>query len=270
MLTARDLQMPTPLSLGFDITFQKAPNSAKAGKPRSTAVVCGWLGAKPRQLKVFIDYYNKRGFDVVSFAVGPKHVLFPKTALSHMQKVIDVASAPEGPSKPSERIVFHHFSVGGYLFGRMLEVLQQNKSKYPHFEGLIKAQIFDSPPDIAGVPAGLAASMGIKNAVAAKLIELVVRTYLAVTASTSGIEHSKASESFHNNYLVAPSLWFYSKADPVANYRDCEIVIGKWLKRGTAVETCVWEDSKHIQHAKKDPVRYFDTLEDFMKKHRVL
>ena len=267
--------MPTPLSLGFDITLQKASEESKGGKPRSIAVICGWLGAKPRQLRVFVDFYNSRGYDVISFAVGPSHVLFPKTALAHMQKVLDLALAPVSPSVlPSERIVFHHFSVGGYLFGRMLEVLKADSviasPKYSDLIGRVKAQVFDSPPDIAGVPAGLAASMGIRNVVAAKGIELAVRGYLAATASTSGVEHAAASLSFHENYVSAPSLWFFSKADPVANYKDCETVIGKWRQRGTTVETCVWEDSKHIQHARKDPARYFDTLQSFLVRHRAL
>lgn len=265
------MQMPTPMSLGFDITLQKASEESKGGKPRSTAVICGWLGAKPRQLRVFVDFYNARGYDVISFAVGPSHVLFPKTALTHMKKVLDLAMAPISPSLlPSERIVFHHFSVGGYLFGRMLEVVKADPLLSSELLGRVKAQVFDSPPDIAGVPAGLAASMGISNSLAAKAIEMTVRGYLAATAHTSGVEHAAASESFHNNYVPAPSLWFFSLADPVADYRDCETVIGKWRARGTHVETCVWEDSKHIQHARKDPVRYFDTLESFLVRHRAL
>ena len=260
-----DLAMPTPLSLGFNLTLQKAPQEMQQSG-RAVVVLCGWLGAKPRQLRVFQEFYHKHGFDVISFAVGPAHVLRPKSALELMGKVVDLSTADYS------KVVFHHFSVGGYLFGQMLRVLESRGQQGANtfLTKLVRAQVFDSPPDIAGVPAGLAASMGIKNAAVSKLIELTVKGYLAATASTSGVEHAAASQSFHNNNCPAPSLWFYSKADPVANYLDCQTVIAKWRARGTVVEECVWEDSKHIQHAKKDPDRYFGQLEGFLRKHQVL
>ena len=271
----RDLVMPTPLSLGFDITLQRASPESKveaSNRGNTIVVLCGWLGAKPRQLRVFTEWYHQKGFDVLSFAVGPKHVLFPKTAQQMMEKVINVASCPDesNPTSKSDRIIFHHFSVGGYLFGQMLRVLNQNQGKYSDFVPKIKAQIFDSPPDIAGVPAGIAASVGITNKVVAKGIELSVTAMLSALSQTTGVEHTAASKSFHNNFVRAPSLWFYSLADPVANHKDCDIVIGKWRQAGTTVETCVWENSKHIQHAKKDPVKYFGTLNDFLSRHNVL
>lgn len=267
----RDLVMPTPLSLGFDITLQRCSPEQKArAKQRTVVVLCGWLGAKSRQLRVFSEFYHQRGFDVLSFAVGPKHVLLPKTALDLMEKVINLSMSPEKGVK-SESIIFHHFSVGGYLFGQMLRVLSKaNDQTAKDFIPKIKAQVFDSPPDIAGVPAGIAASVGITNKVLAKGIEVTVRAALAAMASTTGVEHAAASDSFHSNFIRAPSLWYYSLADPVANHRDCETVINKWRANGTTVQTCVWQHSKHIQHARADPQRYFSTLEDFLRRHDVL
>jgi hypothetical protein len=65
----------------------------------------------------------------------------------------------------------------------------------------------------------------------------------------------------------APSLWFYSKSDPVARWEDCEIVMNKMRSKGTIVEQCVWDNTPHIQHARLDPDRYFNTLETFLKTH---
>ena len=52
--------------------------------------------------------------------VGPQHVLRPKTAMTIMKNVVDKALE----LKPTD-VVFHHFSVGGYLFGQMLRTLQR-------------------------------------------------------------------------------------------------------------------------------------------------
>jgi len=266
--TTKDIGMPTPLSLGFDITYQPAAASITAGDRKPLVILCGWMGAKPRQMKVFLDFYHKRGFDALLFAVGPKHVLLPSAAEEHMKKVVELALQPTAGASPPSSLVFHHFSVGGYLFGQMLRGLEAS-NKLHSFSKLISAQIFDSPPDIAGVPAGLARSMGI-GAPFSLIIEYTVKAYLAITKLTTGKGHELASQAFHQNTVPAPSLWFYSEGDDVADYKDCEIVIEKWRAKGTLVEMCTWKESKHIQHARFDPAKYFGTLDDFLKRHKVI
>jgi hypothetical protein len=84
-----DLAMPTPLSMGFDIKYHPAKEGIpSAGQPRRPlAVLAGWMGAKERQLKPYMQFYHKRGIDTLSFAVGPKHILFPQNATKQMQQV---------------------------------------------------------------------------------------------------------------------------------------------------------------------------------------
>ena len=71
----KDLAMPTPLSIGFDVKYHKS--DAITTGPRPLCIVAGWMGAKERQLKPYLSFYHKRGIDTLSFAVGPNHVLFP-------------------------------------------------------------------------------------------------------------------------------------------------------------------------------------------------
>ena len=114
-------------------------------------------------------------------------------------------------------------------------------------------------------------SRGISKSVGApkfleKTIELAARTYLKATERSAGVLHRAASAAFHDNDVHSPSLWFYSKSDPVADWRDCVIVMDKWRGRGIEVEECVWDESPHIQHARRDPERYFSTLKAFLTK----
>ena len=84
--TEKDVQMPTPLSIGFDLTFQQANSNATNpdGTKRPIAVVAGWLGAKPRQLRPYLEFYHKNNIDTLSFAVGPHHIMFPAKAEEQM------------------------------------------------------------------------------------------------------------------------------------------------------------------------------------------
>ena len=86
----KDVQMPTPLSIGFDITFQQANSNSPNpdGARRPLAVVAGWLGAKPRQLKPYLEFYHKNNIDTLSFAVGPHHILFPTKAEEQMVRIV--------------------------------------------------------------------------------------------------------------------------------------------------------------------------------------
>jgi hypothetical protein len=249
------------MSLGMDVEYQENRASSK-----KLAIITGWMGAKPKQLKNYNTWYHDKGFDTLQFSVGPQHVLKPETSLALMEVIVKESLALE-----PRIITFHNFSVGGYLFGQMLRVLNepQHADLKRRFVPLIKAQVFDSPPDMEGIAAGVGASMGA-NPFIAKPVEFLISGYLKAVENTAGVEHRASSDHFHGNHIGAPSMWFYSKADPVCNYKDCLTVIGKWRASGTEVEEVVWEDTPHIQHGRKDPERYFGSLDTFLGKHGLL
>ena len=274
---SKDVAMPTPLSLGYDMKYHAAIGGDDS-KPRPLVVVAGWMGAKERQMRPYLNFYHDRNIDTISFAVGPNHVLFPEKAMEQMEAVLNTVSAAhtgeEVPLKSNKQIakpssvLFHHFSVGGFLFGQALIAMEKH-SHLKKFPLAIKAQIFDSPPDYQNIPKGISRSMGI-NGIGQKAIEHTARAYLKLTENTSGVLHRASSSAFHNNHISAPALWFYSKADPVCDWEDCVTVTTKWKNRGTIVEECVWEHTPHIQHGRVDPDRYFGTLDTFLKKHNVI
>lgn len=256
-------RMPTARSLGFEMKLRQSEDTHKKEGGRKLAIICGWMGAKDRQLRVYQEFYHKKNFDTLSFACGPQHIMLPSHASKTMASVCD-----EVISLNYDTLVFHHFSMGGYLFGQMLRHLQENEDKRRKLVDKIKVQVFDSPPDFSGIAKGVAQSMG-KSGVVASAVELLMRAYLFVSSSTAGVQHRAASKAFHTNAITAPSLWFYSRSDPVANYEDCEIVIESWKSKGTMVKSVVWDDTPHIQHARVDPALYFGTLESFIDAAKV-
>jgi hypothetical protein len=256
-------RMPTARSLGFNIKYQQVGSSGSGDdEQRKVAVICGWMGAKERQLKVYQQFYQERGFDTLSFACGPQHVLRPHHAMKVMESVVD-----ELIKVQPEKVVFHHFSMGGYLFGQMLRHFKANDNKRQAIVPKIIAQVFDSPPDFRSIAKGVSQSMGVKDGTVAKAVELMMRFYLFVSSTTAGVEHRAASANFHRNAVTAPSLWFYSRSDPVALHEDCETVISKWREQGTHVKEVVWDDTPHIQHARVDPTTYFGALDSFLETH---
>ena len=90
--TSAAIDKPSIRNMGFQLKFQSAVNDSHAaeGPRRPLVVLAGWLGANERQMKPYLSFYHKRGFDTLSFAVGPKHILFPQQAMQQMQMVPDI------------------------------------------------------------------------------------------------------------------------------------------------------------------------------------
>jgi hypothetical protein len=172
------------------------------------------MGAKDSQLKSYLSFYHQHGYDTLSFAVGPKHVLFPDDAMSTMNNVLSTALdvsndyVQAGNADKPLDIVFHSFSMGGYLFGQSLRCMAQNPDKFSNFPLLIKAQVFDSPPDRNSIAYGISKSVGVGGPVE-KVVEGMANLYLKATENTSGKEHKAASEAFHNNTVQVGMTNFY-------------------------------------------------------------
>jgi hypothetical protein len=267
--SASEAALPTPLSLGSNVVYHRSHGHHHgAAHRRPLAVVAGWMGAKPHQMKSYLKFYHDLGMDTLSFAVGPQHVLFPSHATAQMERVLELCIAPTPQeTRPPPALAFHMFSVGGFCYGQMLRVISA-QPRFAHIPQLTAAQVFDSTPDMDGIPKGVSRSMGV-GAPWDKAIELSLDGYIAATARTSvGRGHRAASDAFHGNVITAPALWFYSKADRVADWERCALVANKWRSRGAHVEECVWDHTPHIQHGRIDPDRYFGTLKNFFEKRR--
>lgn len=258
---------PKPLKLSVDLTYQAAPDAGNKCESK-LAVVCGWMGANPKQLKAYTKFYSDRGYDVLYYAVGPQHVLQPHTAMQLMKEVVNISIQGSQPGRIPTKVVTHCFSVGGYLTGQMLRLLNQaeHAGDRKKFHSVVKAQVYDSPPDFRSIAKGIGASLGMGSLVAGA-VEGIVKLYLKASAKTAGVEHLASSAHFHENHLPAPSLWLYSRTDPVALEEDIQTVMSKWRTKGYVVEEVVWEDTPHIQHGRKDPERYFGALDTFLATH---
>jgi len=132
---------------GGILCYQRCAAEEETGTGnRPLAVLAGWVGAKESQMKSYTQFYHQHGIDTISFAVGPRHVLFPEEAQNLVNELLRIVHVPNGRS-----IIFHHFSVGGFLYGQALLAMKTN-TEIGGVKQLIKAQVFDSPPDYPNIP----------------------------------------------------------------------------------------------------------------------
>lgn len=73
-------------------------------------------------------------------------------------------------NKNYDQIMLHGFSVGGYMWGEVLELIQQDRKKYDHVIERIVGQVWDSAADISELTIGTPRAVFPKNEVMQKLL----------------------------------------------------------------------------------------------------
>ncbi|GAB6030932.1 hypothetical protein CHUAL_007758 [Chamberlinius hualienensis] len=206
-------------NLSFHPTSTK-PDDGEKSKGKSLAIILNWMLAKRRHVMKFGNFYNNRGLDVLSVSLTPLQLLLPTTGSQVVAaNVLDfLADNPQ-----YESVLVHGFSVGGYLYGEMLNKMDQS-SKYDGLSQKIVGQVFDSAVDYYSIPNGLAKAI-TNNRHIQKWLEMYIRYHMKFFHEISTRHYLRSSDTFHNNPVKAPSLFFFSRDDPVGtaegNMRNC-------------------------------------------------
>jgi len=249
-----------PEILSKNLSFRPAFDSDLSDETRPLVIIYSWLLAKAKHMHKYGDFYLGKGFDVLHVKVDPAQLLWPPVAQGVVQQLIDFADDTMRKMQP---VLIHGFSVGGYLYGETL-VKMINTEKYAGLTDRVKAQIFDSPVDIRGIPKGVSQA-STSNPAARKIIKSSITTYLALTKSTVGKHYTMSSDTFTGNPLKTPSLFIYSNADPIGEAARIEEVADSWVQKDIYTEMKCFEDSAHVSHYQMYPVEYTAALNGFLK-----
>ncbi|KAL8615636.1 hypothetical protein ACOMHN_026626 [Nucella lapillus] len=232
---------------------------AAGDRERPLAVLFGWMLAKKRHLNKYGNLYLSKGFDVLTIQVPPSQVLWPSKAQKRVSSLLATLEDRELSSRP---LLIHGFSVGGYLYGEMLVKLGSD----PQFKNVCDrmiGQVFDSPVDFEGVPRGFA-NVLVQNAAMKSLLRKTLESYLKLMHNSVTKHYIKASSAFHSNAMRLPSLFLYSRADPIGVADIIEDVMNKWRREGVAVSHKCWDHSPHVSHFHHHPDEYVEMLLTFL------
>lgn len=240
-------------------SFNATLSSTASG--RRLVVLLSWLEAKEKHIEKYRQFYLDRGFDVLNVKTSPLDLLLPNSGA----KKISEDFVRFMIEKQYSNVVLHGFSVGGYMFGRLLlEIDRLDAQIKNRLYNSIRGLVFDSLVPLEGTCVGVANSI-TSNKVAAKVIEQLLRIYLFVGHNIATKHYIEVSEKVWGGPLKCPSLFFLSKDDRITDYRIVERLADGWAGFGQDVRKKIVEKSPHVQIFSKHHELYKNEVENFLK-----
>lgn len=123
---------------------------ANDGKP--LVLIFSWLQSKQKHLMKYAHLYIDQGFDVAIVQVSAWQLLWPVRGTQQVAEDIVNFLANNDYYR---QVVVHGFSVGGYVFGECLALMNKDRKKYQSTIDRVVSQIWDSAADITEIPVGV-------------------------------------------------------------------------------------------------------------------
>lgn len=197
---------------------------------------------------------------ILSVCVCPQ-ILRPQKAEMVATKVLNQLTSPENKNRP---VLVHGFSVGGYLYSHVLNLMEQ-LDKFSPVKERILGQVFDSPVDFDGIPYGVS-NAASQNPFIRWLMKSSIESYLTIFAKYTSKVYVAHSQLFHNNPVRSPALFLFSKDDKIADVKTCQACADYWREKlNMNVNYVCFDSSPHVSHFYVHNKEYTQAVKDFLK-----
>ncbi|CAI2317010.1 unnamed protein product [Caenorhabditis sp. 36 PRJEB53466] len=267
--------------------------SAKAivthGKRDTVVGVLGWAGATDKNVAKYSDVYQKKGYTTVQFTAAP---IIKGWGTKESREVRHLAETLDSVLiNPSNRLIFHCFSMNGFL------TLTSLDAQYPHLKLFEKCDglFLDScPASFSGfsvrnlvshalvmdhVYDGLIKNKNFltsnayrfyKRLETAKFGYQLLRDHFMVTSGISRLEDASPYHYALNHPCLPPIITsVFSDADAVCSASQIDLfntLAAQRTDKRREVSTVRLTDSAHVEHFRKYPKLYLQKMEEFMQK----
>lgn len=226
-------------------------------------VLLSWLLPKRAHVMKYVNLYLQQEFDVLLVSITPWQLLWP-TKGSRMVAADLIEFLTKQQSY--QQILLHGFSVAGYMWGEVLDLLQHDPQKCNDIFNRIVGQVWDSLADVNDLAVGTPRALFPKNEMLQNIGQKYFEYHLKTFYKQSTQYYIRSSQLFHTNTLRKPALMFVSKADTVSSLMSNLRVKESWDSLGTKTYMKIFEKSRHVEHYRKYPKEYTAELYAFLNK----
>lgn len=229
----------------------------KVGFDKPTVLIFAWMNAKQKHLAKYAKLYTDQGFEVIVANLTPWQLLWPmkgsQLVAAEIVKLLKNNTFKNG-------LIFHGFSVGGYLWGECLVHIVRDLPNHQIILDSVKAQIWDSAADITEIPEGVPLALFPRNPTLQSALRKYMIYHMKAFHEPATSHYIRSSQMFHTNLLRCPALFLVSKTDPVGTELANGRVRDSWESSGVKCTFHCWDRSPHVGHFRKHPEEYIDLL----------
>lgn len=230
-------------------------------KNRPLVILLKWMLAQRKHVDKYLELYLKKGFDILTVSTSMRQLLWPTKGT---QIIAEETLSFLNENKGFQPLLVHGFSVGGYLWGEILVLMNNDLEKYKPLIDRIKGQVWDSTPDITEFAKGFPHAIFPKNAVLRAAVGKSIDYHLKTFQESATQHYVRASQLFHTTPVRAPALVFIAKNDPIANLNTVARCKEAWDSMGMRTYMKCWDKSRHVSHFHLHRKEYLETLETFL------
>ncbi|CAL1360849.1 unnamed protein product [Linum trigynum] len=268
--------------------------------PVATVVLLGWLGAKQKHLRKYVECYNSLGIHAVTFVVDAGELLGFDLGERVERRIAALADeliswvTQRGEEDGRERcLLFHTFSNTGFLtYGYVIDIMQSREGVTNKIKGCVVdsggAGLLDHKVWAAGFAAALLKKRSsavpnseeetnsqktrIADSQSPDLIETLVlgalEIFFSVVLKFPEVDRKlrKTVAAVSNNQLLNyPRLYLYSTGDIVVPHELIEAAIEEERRKGRRVVSHNFQSSPHVDHFRAFPETYLSVVHGFLK-----
>ncbi|XP_046748298.1 uncharacterized protein LOC124412464 [Diprion similis] len=238
--------------------FQMNPS-----KDRPLLVILSWLMSKRKHIMKFANFYMEQGFDVVTVSISPWQLMWPVKGSRLV--AADFLTFLE-QNQNYHQVLLHGFSVGGYMWGEVLDLIISNRQRYDPVIKRIVGQVWDSAADVSEISIGTPRAVFPNNAMLQGVMKKYLEYHMKTFHKQATQYYIRSSQLFHTNLVRAPALFLVSKTDPVGTLKSNQRVKESWNSLGVETYMKIFETSPHVGHFHKHPKEYVTELYTFLDK----
>lgn len=229
----------------------------RSGFDKPAVLIFSWLNAKQKHLSKYAKLYNEQGFEVIVAQLTPWQLLWPMKGSQIV--AADIVKFLKN-NEFKNGLIFHGFSVGGYLWGECLVRIARDLQNYQVVLDRVKGQIWDSAADITEIPEGVPRALFPRNPTLQNALRKYMIYHMKAFHEPATSHYIRSSQMFHTNLLRCPALFLVSKTDPVGTEVANGRVRDSWESNGVKCTFKCWDRSPHVGHFQKHPEEYIEQV----------